>query len=160
MTTAYNVNTQCPAWMSAESLAAFVAMLRGARTVDPAGLDRLVSRAVLLAWTGDAPAYRSIAGLKQPRASYLERVQALYRVRLAEDAIELGWLYTAPAHRHQGRARSMIRALLADRPNRQTYATGPADGPIHKALVSEGLRPRASAELNGRAMLLYTFGGR
>jgi hypothetical protein len=93
-----------PVDCSAAEIREFIALLGSSGTVDASGLDRLVARANKLAFLREDGKLIGIAGLKNPRKSYVERIGA------PRDTAEIGWLYIS----HGKRSFSKVVRLVVD----------------------------------------------
>jgi hypothetical protein len=93
-----------PVDCSAAEIREFIALLGSSGTVDASGLDRLVARANKLAFLREDGKLIGIAGLKNPRKSYVKRIGA------PRDTVEIGWLYIS----HGKRSFSKVVRLVVD----------------------------------------------
>jgi hypothetical protein len=95
-----------PADCGEAAIKEFIALLRAAGTVDTSGLDKLVKRANKLAFLREEGELIGIAGLKNPRRSYVKRIGA------PRDSVEIGWLYVLPGKRSFSKVVQLVFGLL------------------------------------------------
>lgn len=122
---AVGIEARPPADWDAEIRVAFEAFVCSSGEVAGAGLAARIGEAALLVCHFDRGSLAAVAGLKNPRVSYREKLIDRSAFDLAADKyrFEVGWVYVAPEFRGAGLSRQLVECCLAGCNGAGAFAT-------------------------------------
>jgi predicted GNAT family N-acyltransferase len=121
----YELKFGRPADFAAQERSEFAVLVKSEGEVIEEGLDGRISEAEVLVFLRSANALIGIAALKNPRATYRQRVARKAQIPLGdkEYPLELGWVVVDESMRRQGHSRTLTECAMRQLSDRGVFAT-------------------------------------